>query len=258
MMKPVFNYTCLILLFVLTSFSEKKAKKINIVFIGDSITEGGALADPKTEATPIYVAKLLRHRKDVSVVNIDNKGFSGHTTVDFLPERNIDFPKVLQEADSFAKDKTALLLFSIMLGTNDSAMFGPNGAPVQAVQYKENLNLLINALIKKYPDAKFVIQYPLWYSPNTHNNAGYMQEGLNRLSSYFSQIEALHAAYKLSHPNRVYLGEEAVFSFFQKNHKKLFKAEDGKHGAFYLHPNAEGSKRLAEFWVKGITRAFLP
>jgi len=254
-MKPIFNYTCLLLLFVLTSFSGKKAQKINIVFIGDSITEGSALADSKTEAPPIYVAKLLRDRKDITLVNVNNKGFSGHTTVDFLPKNNIDFPKVLQAADSFAQDKTAVLLFSIMLGTNDSAMFGPNGAPVQAIQYKDNLNVLINTLINKYPDAKFVLQYPLWYSPNTHNNAGYMQEGLDRLNSYFSQIEALYAEHKLSHPNKVYLGEKAVYRFFQKDSEKLFKAEEGKHGTFYLHPNVEGSKRLAQFWVQGILKA---
>lgn len=254
-MKSIFNYACLLLLLVLTSFSGKKEQKINIVFIGDSITEGGALADPKNEATPIYVAELLRHRKDISSVNINNRGFSGHTTVDFLPKNNIDFPKVLQAADSFAQDKTAVLLFSILLGTNDSAMFGPNGAPVQAVQYKDNLKVLINTLMEKYPDARFVIQYPLWYSPNTHNNAGYMKEGLDRLNSYFSQIETLCPEYKLSHPNKVYPGSKGVFSFFQKNHKKLFKAEDGKHGVFYLHPNAEGSKALAEFWVKGILNA---
>ncbi len=254
-MKPSFNYACLLLLFVLTSFSGKKEQKINIVFIGDSITEGGALADPKNEATPIYVAKLLRHRKDISAVNISNSGFSGHTTVDFLPKNNIDFPKVLQVADTFAQDKTAVLLFSIMLGTNDSAMFGPNGAPVQAAQYKDNLKVLINTLMEKYPHARFVIQYPLWYSPNTHNNAGYMQEGLDRLSSYFSQIETLSEEYKRSHPNKVYQGNKDVFSFFQKNHEKLFKAEQGKHGVFYLHPNAEGSKALAGFWVKGIVSA---
>lgn len=254
-MKTIFNYTCLLLFFVLTSFSGKKAQKINIVFIGDSITEGSALADSKTEAPPIYVAKLLRHRKDITLVNVSNKGFSGHTTVDFLPKNNIDFTKVLQAADIFAQDKTAVLLFSIMLGTNDSAMFGPNGAPVQAAQYKDNLNVLINALIQKYPNAKFVLQYPLWYSPNTHNNAGYMQEGLDRLNSYFSEIEAICSEHKISHPNQVYLGNKVVFSFFQKHHKQLFKAEEGKHGTFYLHPNVEGSKRLAQFWVQGILKA---
>ncbi|WGQ09133.1 GDSL-type esterase/lipase family protein [Pedobacter gandavensis] len=257
MMKPILNYACLLLLVVLTSFSGKKEHQINIVFIGDSITEGGALADPKTEATPLHVAELLRQRKDISAVNISNKGFSGHTTVDFLPKNNIDFPKVVQAANSFAQDKTALLLFSIMLGTNDSAMFGPNGAPVQAAQYKDNLNRLINALMEKYPQAKFVLQYPLWYSPNTHNNAGYMQEGLDRLNSYFPQIETLFAEYKLSHPNKVYLGSKDVFSFFQQHHKKMFKPEDGKYGVFYLHPNAEGAKALAEFWVKGIIKSFV-
>ncbi|WP_316788273.1 GDSL-type esterase/lipase family protein [Pedobacter frigoris] len=254
-MKRTVNYACLLLVFVLTSFSGKKEKKINIVFIGDSITEGGALAHPKTEATPIYVAEILKHNKNINSVDISNKGFSGHTTVDFLPENNIDFPKVVQAADAFAQDKTAILLFSIMLGTNDSAIFGPNGAPVQAAQYKNNLNTVINTLIKKYPGARFVIQYPLWYSPNTHNNAGYMQEGLDRLNSYYSQIEALHAEYKLSDPGKIFLGEKAVYSFFEKNHKTLLKAENGKHGVFYLHPNAGGSEALAKFWAKGILKA---
>lgn len=35
----------------------------------------------------------------------------------------------------------------------------------------------------------------------------------------------------------------------------MFKAEDGKHGTFYLHPNAKGSKALAGFWAKGILNA---
>ena len=82
-----------------------------------------------------------------------------------------------------------------------------------------------------------------------------MQEGLDRLGSYSSQIETLYAEYKLSRPHTVYSGNKGVFSFFQKNHKKLFKPEHGKHGIFYLHPNAEGSKALAEFWIKGIIKA---
>lgn len=254
-MKSFLKHTCIILFFVLTSFSGKIDKKVNIVFIGDSITEGGALLNPKTEATPLYVAELLKQSKGIDSVRVSNRGFSGHTTVDFLPKSNTDFPKVLQEADVFAEDKTAALVFSIMLGTNDSAIFGPNGAPVRAEQYHDNLNTVISTLIKRYPHALFVIQYPLWYSPNTHNNAGYMQEGLDRLISYFAQIDRLQAEYNNSNPNKVYVGDKTVFRFFEKNHATLFKPELGKHGTFYLHPNADGSKALAKFWVKGILKA---
>lgn len=254
-MKILEKIVVLVLFVSLASFSFTENKRINIVFLGDSITEGGALQNPSTESTPVLVEKILKTNKQFSLVSIANIGFGGHTTVDFLPQTNTDFPKAIKAATIFAKDKNAVLVFSILLGTNDSAIFGPNGAPVSADNYKRNLKTIINGLIKEFPDAKFVLQYPLWYSPNTHNNAGYLKEGLQRLESYSPQLDALVEEYELSNPNQVFAGDKSGFRIFRKKSKKLFKPEEGKKGVFYLHPNAEGSEKLAKIWTKGILKA---
>ncbi|ATP56337.1 lipolytic protein G-D-S-L family [Pedobacter ginsengisoli] len=260
MNKPLFaklspKLLLLVFALILTSFSSGKRTKLNIVFIGDSITEGGALKQPALEATPLIVQQILSSNGQFTSVDVANRGFSGHTSLDFLPTTNTDFPKVIEAANNFNKDTSSILLFSIMLGTNDSAIFGPNGSPISADQYDQNMSKLIDALSNQYPKAKFVLQYPLWYSTNTQNNAAYLEEGLNRLESYFPKIDNLVKKYKKIAPGRIFAGDKSGFNFFRKNHTTLFKPEQGKKGTFYLHPNAEGSKELARIWSKGILKA---
>lgn len=254
-MKLTLKYLLLMSFILLASFSFIKGKKINIVFIGDSITEGSALADPSREATPVLVEQMLKANDQIVSVQVANRGFSGHTTVDFLPSAATDFPKVIEAANTFAQDKEAMLIFSIMLGTNDSASSGTNGSPVSSGEYKRNIETVMEALWKQFPDAKFVLQYPTWYSSNTHNGATYLADGLKRLGSYFPRIDSIVREYKTSHPNQVYAGDRSGFAIFKKGYKTLLKPEPGKDGIFYLHPNAEGSKELAKIWEKGILKA---
>jgi hypothetical protein len=78
-----------------------------------------------------------------------------------------------------------------MLGTNDSAMQGTHGAPILPEQYRKHLAVIVNEVLKRYPDIKVVINHPLWYSPNTQNGATYLAEGLTRLQRYFPEIAIL-------------------------------------------------------------------
>src|ERR1700710_561016 len=116
--------TTSVLLINLSAFSQAK-KNLNIVFIGNSITHGSGLDTPETQAPPVIAAQYLREQKHIGTVNFSNQGYSGFTTVDFLPATNKTFKNVEQAAKSFT-DKTALLIFSVKLGTNDSAIQGPN------------------------------------------------------------------------------------------------------------------------------------
>jgi len=112
----------------------------------------------------------LRQQPGIGTVTFSNQGHSGFTTVDFLPATGRPFRQVKQAARDFT-DKHALLIFSIKLGTNDSAITGPNGAPVLPEDYEKNLKIITDSLLKEYPDSLVIYQRPVWYSPNTCNGA---------------------------------------------------------------------------------------
>ncbi|MDR3627518.1 MAG: GDSL-type esterase/lipase family protein [Ignavibacteriaceae bacterium] len=241
-------------LFSLCSFSSNKKQNLNIVFIGDSITYGANLSHPETDAPPVLTCTYLEKQPGIGKVQFSNQGVCGFTTVDFLPFTGTIFKNVEEAANTFYKDKDATLIFSIMLGTNDSAVKGTNGCPVSAEDYRQNMTVIINKLLQDYPGCKIIINHPVWYSPNTYNGAEYMQEGLTRLQSYFPEISTLVKPYAVSFPHRVFEGDTKAFRYFKKNHLAYLGPESGQRGTFYLHPNEEGAAKLADFWAKAIYR----
>ena len=238
----------------INNYAQQPKRDLNIVFIGNSITHGGGLANPAKESPPNETCAWLRNQIGVGQVNFSNRGVSGHTSVDVLPETNTDFPKIIAAAKSFS-NTNALLVFSIKLGTNDSAVKGPKGAPVSNEHYFNNLKTITDSLMSAFPGCKIIYQQPIWYSPNTHNRSTYMQEGLDRLQSYFPQLRKLVKMYKKTNPDRVYMGDTDAFKFFKKHYKEYLAPEKGKFGAFYLHPNKEGASILGDFWAKAIYKA---
>ena len=152
----------------------------------------------------------------------------------------------LQEEDTYQRNNGGLIYFSIMLGTNDSACSGTEGAPVSPDTYGTNIKKIIDALIAGVPDCKILLNYPIWYSPSTHNGARYLQEGLDRLHSYYPILDAIVEEY-----DQVYAGDRAVWDYFEDN-KVLFTSENGNSGTFYLHPNQYGATRLAEVWAHSL------
>jgi lysophospholipase L1-like esterase len=246
-----------ILLFFCSIFygNAQDKKDINIVFIGNSITFGGGLSERTKDAPPAQACDWLQNQNKVGKVEFYNMGVSGRTTVDILPETNTEFPKILGAAKKF-KNKDALLVFSIKLGTNDSAVKGPKGAPVSKEAYYNNIKIISDSLISAFPKCKIIYQQPIWYSPNTHNRSTYMQEGLDRLKTYFPELKKLVRAYGKTKPNQVYLGDRKAFIFFKKHYKEYLAPEDGKFGVFYLHPNKEGAHILGKFWGEAIYKSF--
>jgi len=228
----------------------------NIVFIGNSITHGAGLKDWKTEAPPNETVKYLMMQPGIGSVDFSNQGASGRTTVDFLPATAKEFVKVEAAANAFA-DKSAQLVFSMILGTNDSAITGPHGAPVSKEDYETNLHTIIDQLLKDFPGCKIILQQPTWYSPNTHNGSTYMQEGLTRLQTYFPKIKATVKSYRKTNHDQVFMGDTKAFGFFKKNAGQYFQHENGKDGVFYLHPNKEGAVILGDFWAKAIYKVLV-
>jgi len=226
-------------------------KNLNIVFIGNSITEGTGLPDRITQAPPIRAGEKLRTLKNIGTVQVKNVGKSGSTTIDWLPSKNL-FLNAEKAANQFTGDSTsAQLVFSLVLGTNDSAMKGPHGAPVSPDDYHSNLMAIADRLLNEYPDCMLIFQYPTWYSENTYNTSMYLKEGLQRLQSYFPQIDDVVKRYHHTHPGRVFAGNKKVFKYF-KRHTELFRQENGQQGIFNLHPNIQGSIDLGNFWAEAI------
>jgi lysophospholipase L1-like esterase len=249
-----FRISALLASFLLLSFAPVKKPDLNVVFIGDSITHGTMAKD---QSPPVYAGEFLQEKLKSQKVSISNQGVSGFTTFDFLPGKGRAWKNVRLAADAFYADKEAGLVFSIMLGTNDSAIKGPTGSPVAAGAYRENLKTITDSLLKAYPNCKVVINHPIWYSENTHNRgAAYMKEGLDRLRSYLPQIDGLVNEYhKTSKKKQVFLGDTDGAAIFERQYLALFKPENGLDGVFYLHPNKAGDQTLGKLWGEAIEKA---
>lgn len=240
------------LLISISSFGQAKKPNLNVVFIGNSITQGVQLQDPATEAPPATAIAWLRKQKNLGTVEFSNQGHSGYTTLDFLPGTGT-FAKVEDAANAFT-DKDALLIFSMKLGTNDSAIHGPHGAPVSPENYIKNVKSIVDKLLADFPKAIIILQHPIWYSNNTYNGSMYLQEGLSRLESYVPKLDSLVAGYATTNPNHVFVGDTKAFNYFRKHHPTELIPEKGKQGTFYLHPNKKGAVSLGEFWGRAIER----
>lgn len=169
----------------------------------------------RDRGSPVKAALYLRRQPSVGTVRYSNQGVSGSTTFDFLPQTDLLFPKVVRVADQFKDETWATLIFSIMLGTNDSAITGPNGAPASPAKYYENMKTIIDKLLALYPECKIVLHRPVWYSPNTYNGAKYLEEGLNRLQSYYPELQALVLDYSKHFPGQVFMGDTDGFDYFK-------------------------------------------
>jgi lysophospholipase L1-like esterase len=241
----------LIALFAL-SYQTQAANKIktcNVIYIGNSITAGAGHKESLKSAPPVISAQILEKKlgKDV---NFRNCGRSGATTLDFVPSHNRDFKRVEKAIKEIQDISQEPIIFSIMLGTNDSASTRCYGAPASNAQYKKNLMDLISRLRKMAPGAIFVLQRPIWYSPNTYNGAMYLTAGLKRVTDYANVLLELAQQEK-----DVFVGDYEAFDFFKQHYRKYMFAENGNAGVFYLHPNTDGAKKLAKHWAQAIARA---
>lgn len=241
----------LIALFAL-SYQTQAANKIktcNVIYIGNSITAGAGHKESLKSAPPVISAQILEKKlgKDV---NFRNCGRSGATTLDFVPSHNRDFKRVEKAINEIQDISQEPIIFSIMLGTNDSASTRCYGAPASNAQYKKNLMDLISRLRKMAPGAIFVLQRPIWYSPNTYNGAMYLTAGLKRVTDYANVLLEIAQQEK-----DVFVGDYEAFDFFKQHYRKYMFAENGNAGVFFLHPNEDGAKELAKFWSKGIISA---
>ena len=249
MTRKLFSLFIVTLLAFSCAWAGGNKKDFAIIYIGNSITYGAIHEQRDVTAPPVYTSQILGKKFNANVI-WRNCGWSGATTYDFLPSHKRYFPRVEKAIKEIQAETDAPIVFSIMLGTNDSACTGPTGCPVSNEDYKKNLNTIMDALKALAPGAKFVFQRPIWYSPNTYNGAMYLVKGLNRLKGYAPVLEEI-----AKERDDAMMGDDDAFEYFEKNAEKYCFPENGYAGIFYLHPNAKGAKKLAKFWTEGIVDA---
>lgn len=249
MVRKIFTLIVVVFFSVLYVNAGNDKKDFAIIYIGNSITYGAIHEHRDVTAPPVYTSQILGKKLKANIV-WRNCGWSGATTFDFLPSAKRYFPRVEKAIKEVQAETSAPIVFTIMLGTNDSACSGPTGSPVSNEDYKKNLVTIMDALKELAPGAKFIFQRPIWYSPNTYNAAMYLQKGLNRLIGYVPVLEELAAE-----RDDVMMGDVDAFAYFEKNYEKYCYPEPGNAGTFYLHPTPKGAKVLAKFWAKGIVDA---
>ncbi len=229
---------------------------INVVNIGDSVTAGAGISSHN--APPVALAADLAAREGTPVF-FSNQGVSGTTTADWQPGGSL-LLGAKRAADSLnAAHSGAQLVFSIMLGTNDSATAGTNGAPVSERTYESNLTNIIDRLLADYPTCKIFLHHPLWYSPNTHNGSDYQETGLARLVGYLPVLDSLVISYNRTRPRHVYAGDKKAYGYFAQHYLSRLTPESGAagYGTFYLHPTAQGAEDLGRFQSEAIAAGLL-
>ena len=251
--------TSVILLAISITASSQK-QSYNMVFIGNSITYGAMHQQREQTAPPAQCARWLSAQDGIDTVYFANCGRSGRTTYHFLPNRSAVVPKgdptyfgdVVKKASQLTKEHPeSPLVFSIMLGTNDSAE-RPKNHRTSPDQYVANMTALIDSLLTLWPDAHVVLQRVIYYTPGYVTKMGSVMddESLRHLSAYYDRYAEIIRRCKHGH---VHVGDTLAYDYFRQNYKTDVALQHGKNGEqYYLHPNEQGAKALGEYWGRAI------
>lgn len=235
-------------------------RSYNIVFIGNSITYGALHKQRETTAPPAQCAHWLSEQDGIDTVYFKNCGRSGRTTYHFLP-RAADvipagdktyFGDVVAKTRELVKAHPTLpLLFSIMLGTNDTVE-RPKNEHTSPANYANNLVQIIDSLLTLWPDAHVVLNRPTWYYPDYHTRGGSIatKKSLRLIAEYAQQFPLIASRCK---PGHVHIGDSEAYAYIEQHHQTdVFEEKDARGKSYWLHPNEQGATRLAQFWGKAM------
>jgi lysophospholipase L1-like esterase len=247
-------------LFIFCISSTVAQRSANIVFIGNSITYGSLHENREQTAPPVCCARWLSQQEGVDTVYFRNCGRSGRTTYHFLPNaadvipvgEKTYFGDVVAKARELVEAHPSLpLLFSIMLGTNDTVERTKN-RHTEPDDYVKNLTVIIDSLLRLWPDVHVVLNKPTWYYPDYHTKGGSVasKNSLRLLTTYYEQFPRVVESSKAGH---VHIGDAEAYDYFEKNYKAdIVEEKDARGQSYWLHPNEQGAEKLAEFWGKAL------
>ena len=234
----------------------------NVVFIGNSITYGALHEQRELTAPPAQCARWLSQQDGIDTVYFKNCGRSGRTTYHFLPRAEdvvpagdkTYFADVVAKTRELQKAHPGLpLLFSIMLGTNDTVE-RPKNSHTTPDDYARNLIAIIDSLLTLWPDAHVVLNKPIWYTPDYHTKGGSIasKKSLALLADYAAMFPQVA---KSCRPGHVHVGDTEAYVYFEQHWKTdVVEEKDARGKSYWLHPNEQGAARLAQYWG----RALLP
>ena len=232
--------------------TESASPICEIVFVGDNITNSTAPSDIITDAATTECAKNLSQGFGLTV-HISNQADNKFTTTDWRPSSNTnsDFQHAIEAAQSLETQQHGQLIFSIMLGANDSAGYGPN-KPVAPSIYEDNLQSMIDQFLVNYPDAFVFLHYPIYRPANGQINEELAPLALKRLHSYLPMIDALVSTNATRHPNRVFAGDKTAIDYFSTNYSSALTPEKNLQDAFSANPNDTDALALGRYWADAI------
>ena len=150
-------FILLLLLFPLMLLAQKEAKPIKVACVGNSITEGFALAHPETESYPAVLQRLLGDGYQVG-----NFGLTAHT---LMMKGNLPYmsKQPFKDAQAFLPD-----IVTIKLGTNDSKPINW----IHKEDFKKDLNTMIDAFeaLPSHPRIYLCLPIPSW-TASSHASA---------------------------------------------------------------------------------------
>ena len=180
----------------------------NIVFIGDSITMGAGVPNRDEQAAPVIAAhdspQALGGGATASTSPTKGRTATPRPT-SCPPAATSPAWRRPRSKLKAASQGPAGFLRGCWARTTARIM-GPTGAPLPADGYAKNLHAIVDKLLAEFPDAKFVLNHPIWYSPNTHNGADY-EGSLRRRPAQELLRRDRHASSPMtqaSHPGHVF------------------------------------------------------
>jgi lysophospholipase L1-like esterase len=251
--------------------AQLQTRAMNIVFVGDSITYGAGVSNAGTvnsPTMPYFCITKLKRLLGIRSIYGSNNGVSGYTLTDWAPAGSTYAGAKSAMTTLVTANLAALPIFSIMLGTNDSASSGTNNSPAGAESvsvYTPKLQALVTQMLADFPACKVFIHLPPWYSPNTQNSSVYLQAGLSVMVSYRAATSTVVAGYAATNPGQVFLGDTYAFQYFAQNYQAELQPDtSGPNGTFYLHPAGTagsngliGTQSLGEMHAQAIAGALL-
>ena len=173
--------------------------------------------------------------------------------VDVVPEGDKTyFGDVVDKTSQLVKEHPGLpLLFSIMLGTNDTVERTKNSHTTPEA-YAHNLCSIIDSLLVLFPEAHVVLNKPTWYYPDYVTKGGSIasEQNIKLISDYFKEFDNVVAHCKKGH---VHIGDSSAYEYIKEHYRTdVFEETDSRGKSFWLHPNERGAKKLAEYWGKAL------